>query len=71
MPFVTPKKSLGQNFLRDENIARNIITGIRPSKNDVIVEIGPGHGVLTKYFVNTAARYIAFEIDERVIEELR
>jgi len=71
MPFVTPQKSLGQNFLRDENIARNIITGIRPTADDVIVEIGPGHGVLTKYFVNNVTQYIAYEIDARVIEELQ
>ena len=51
MHGLTPKKSLGQHFLRDENIARKIITSI-PDDIRNIIEIGPGEGVLTKYLIN-------------------
>lgn len=71
MPFVSPKKYLGQNFLRDENIARKIVDAVASTKNDVLIEIGPGHGVLTKYFFNRVKHFLAYEIDERVIDELR
>jgi 16S rRNA (adenine1518-N6/adenine1519-N6)-dimethyltransferase len=71
LPFVSPKKYLGQNFLRDENIARKIVDAVAPTKNDVLIEIGPGHGVLTKYFFDNVQHLLAYEIDERVINELR
>ena len=71
MPFVSPKKSLGQNFLRDENIAKKIIEAVDPTAEDVLLEIGSGHGVLTKYIFNKVQHFLAFEIDKRVIEELR
>jgi 16S rRNA (adenine1518-N6/adenine1519-N6)-dimethyltransferase len=50
MQGLTPKKSLGQHFLRDENIARKIIASI-PDEVRNILEIGPGEGVLTKYLI--------------------
>jgi 16S rRNA (adenine1518-N6/adenine1519-N6)-dimethyltransferase len=71
LPFVSPKKYLGQNFLRDENIARKIVGVVAPTRKDVLIEIGPGHGVLTKYFFATVKHFLAFEIDKRVIIELR
>ena len=71
MPFVSPKKSLSQNFLRDENIARKIVAAVNPTSEDVLVEIGSGHGVLTKYLYNRVKHFLAFEIDERVMEELK
>ena len=46
-----PKKSLGQNFLTDKNIAKKIINQIY-IKNNLIIEIGPGHGFLTDFIVN-------------------
>jgi len=61
-----PKKSLGQNFLIDENIARKIVHLLDPQPNDIIVEIGPGFGVLSKYIVPSGCRYIGVEIDERL-----
>ena len=48
--MVRPKKHLGQHFLRDENIARKIISLINPSI-PALVEVGPGMGVLTKYLL--------------------
>lgn len=66
-----PKKSLGQNFLRDENICRKIIGAIKPGERDVIVEIGPGEGALTKYLAPRVARLILVEIDDRVVARMR
>ena len=45
------KKSLGQNFLKDQNIINKISDSINPSKEDLIIEIGPGAGALTKKIV--------------------
>ena len=65
--MLPPKKSLGQNFLRDENVARNIVDSLHLRADDVVVEIGPGQGALTKYLRDRCARLIAIEIDERAI----
>ena len=65
-----PKKSLGQTFLIDDNIARNIIRDLRLSPDDVVVEIGPGHGALTKYLAERVHKLIAVEIDQRIVGEL-
>ena len=70
-PSVKPKKSLGQNFLIDENIVRNIIRDLKPHAEDVIVEIGPGKGALTKLLANRSHHLILVEIDGRIIEDLR
>jgi 16S rRNA (adenine1518-N6/adenine1519-N6)-dimethyltransferase len=51
MSFVNPKKSLGQHFLTDQNIARKIVDSLGPGVPDVL-EIGPGMGVLTQYLLN-------------------
>ena len=71
-PFnFSPKKSLGQNFLIDENIARKIVQLLAPQPDDFIVEIGPGFGVLTKYIVPNGCRYLGIEIDERLVPLLQ
>ena len=50
--FVSPKKHLGQHFLRDENIARKIVASLSGNKNyETVVEVGAGMGVLTKYLL--------------------
>jgi len=71
VPFVSPKKSLGQNFLRDENVARKIIGTLQPIANDVFLEIGAGHGMLTKYLAHNVRHLCAYEIDTRMIEDLQ
>ena len=58
-----PKKSLGQNFLIDKNIIKNIISIINPSKNDFIIEIGPGKGALTIPLSQKVENISAIEID--------
>ena len=65
--MLPPKKSLGQNFLRDENVARNIVDSLHVRTDDVVVEIGPGQGALTKYLKDRCSRLIAVEIDERAV----
>ena len=46
-----PKKSLGQNYLIDHNIAKKIIKKINFNKNYNIIEVGPGKGFLTNYLI--------------------
>ena len=68
---VRPKRSLGQNFLVDDNIARKIVESLHLQKDDVLLEIGPGHGALTKHLAQSVRHLIAVEIDGRVVEKLR
>lgn len=58
------KKRYGQNFLIDTNIIDKIINSIDPTEKDLIIEIGPGAGALTKKLKKYSANLIAFEIDE-------
>ena len=68
---VHPKKSLGQNFLTDENIARKIISSLDLKSDDCVLEIGSGTGVLTKYLVQNEARVIGVEIDKNLVQQLQ
>lgn len=67
---VSAKKSLGQNFLVDQNIIRKIIQAIAPKSGDIIVEIGPGQGALTEHLLASGAEVIALEKDTRMVEPL-
>lgn len=60
------KKSLGQNFLKDEQILKQIADAIETSEIDTIIEIGPGQGALTKHLVQKPGFLFCYEIDERV-----
>lgn len=64
------KKSLGQNFLKDQSIVNKIVESIKPESNDLIVEIGPGSGALTKELVKKNCDVLCFEIDERLKNSL-
>jgi 16S rRNA (adenine1518-N6/adenine1519-N6)-dimethyltransferase len=68
---VAPRKRLGQHFLVDENILRVIerLAGLRPA--DVVLEIGPGRGVLTRFLADRVAHVHAVELDRRLEPELR
>ncbi|MEE1108051.1 16S rRNA (adenine(1518)-N(6)/adenine(1519)-N(6))-dimethyltransferase RsmA [Macrococcoides canis] len=61
------KKSLGQNFLVDTNVIRNIIDAAGIDKTSGIIEIGPGMGSLTEQLAKHAKHVLAFEIDQRLI----
>src|SRR3989344_5972122 len=67
----TPKKSLGQNFLVNPHILDKIISAAEISKDDVILEVGPGTGNLTKKLAEKAKKVIAIEKDHRLIEPLK
>ena len=64
------KKSLGQNFLKDSNIINKISNSINPSSDDLVIEIGPGAGALTKKIKEKNTNLICFEIDERLRQVL-
>jgi 16S rRNA (adenine1518-N6/adenine1519-N6)-dimethyltransferase len=64
------KKRFGQNFLIDPNIVRKIIKEINPLRGEILVEIGPGKGALTRQLVATGAQIHAIEIDKNLTSEL-
>jgi 16S rRNA (adenine1518-N6/adenine1519-N6)-dimethyltransferase len=68
---VRPKQSLGQNFLVDQNIARNIVRSLDLRPGEPVVEIGPGQGALTGLIAAETPAFVAVEIDQRVVEDLR
>ena len=67
---MSPKKSLGQHFLSDGRVARRIVEAAEIGPDDVILEVGPGKGALTKLLVQRAGRVVAVEVDEGLAERL-
>jgi len=65
------KKRLGQNFLIDEGILNRIVEVADLSKDDIIIEIGPGMGTLTKKLAEKAQKVLAIEIDENLVKLLK
>ena len=63
-------KGLGQNFIIDDNVLERIIEGAEISKDDVILEIGPGIGVMTHALCEEAKKVVAIEIDRSLIPVL-
>jgi 16S rRNA (adenine1518-N6/adenine1519-N6)-dimethyltransferase len=61
------KKSLGQNFLIDPNILKRITEFAGLSKENAVIEIGPGIGALTEHLARTSGKVLAFEIDQRLL----
>ena len=68
---IQANKSLGQNFLVDDNVIDEIIHSSNIDKQDLIIEIGPGLGVLTNRLLQEANNVIAVEIDERMVNILQ
>ena len=68
---VRPIKSLGQNFLRDENVIAAIVEGAEIGENDLCIEIGPGTGALTTMAAKAARHLVAIELDRHVLGHLR
>ncbi|MBD7914873.1 16S rRNA (adenine(1518)-N(6)/adenine(1519)-N(6))-dimethyltransferase RsmA [Clostridium sp. Sa3CUN1] len=60
-------KSLGQNFLVDDSVPRDIVSGAEVDENDLIIEIGPGVGTLTAQLLNKAKKVVAIELDNDLI----
>ena len=65
------KQSLGQNFLYDEALLAELTTAARVTKEDDVLEIGPGCGSLTKHLCDAAGQVVAVELDERLIPLLQ
>ncbi|HKP11797.1 MAG TPA: rRNA adenine N-6-methyltransferase family protein, partial [Blastocatellia bacterium] len=61
--MITAKKSLGQNFLADPQVARRIVASVAPRPGDLIVEIGPGTGALTRLLAEASGYVLAVELD--------
>lgn len=64
---IEAKKSLGQNFLYDENLLRRIVSAAEVTTADTVLEIGPGLGALTKQLAEVAHKVIAVELDDRLL----
>lgn len=67
---IEPVKKLGQNFLHDYNIVEKIVLSADISKDDCVVEVGPGLGVMTPYLAEKAGKVVAVEIDRKLIPVL-
>lgn len=61
------QKKYGQNFLIDSNILENIINAAQITKDDFVLEIGPGIGTMTQYLCENAREVIAVEIDKKLM----
>ena len=68
---VSPVKTLGQNFLHDQNLARWIVARAGLTPDDYVVEVGPGLGALTEFALASGARVLAIEKDARLADYLR
>jgi 16S rRNA (adenine1518-N6/adenine1519-N6)-dimethyltransferase len=68
---IRPKKSLGQNFLRDGNTARKIVASLGAGQDDAVVEIGAGTGALTGILDSLYSNFSAVEIDGRAVSILQ
>lgn len=68
--FFRTKKRLGQNFLVNPDVIEEIIDYAQITKDDTIIEIGPGVGFVTEQLVKYAKKVIAIELDEEAIKEL-
>ncbi|SHI22870.1 16S rRNA (adenine(1518)-N(6)/adenine(1519)-N(6))-dimethyltransferase RsmA [Clostridium intestinale] len=60
-------KSLGQNFLIDDSVLEDIVEGAEVSEEDLVIEIGPGVGTLTRELIKKAKRVVAIELDSNLI----
>lgn len=64
-------KSLGQNFLTDDEVLKDIVDGANITKDDFIIEIGPGVGTLTRLLLDSAKKVCAVELDSSLIPILQ
>src|SRR5258708_20905706 len=66
-----PKKKWGQHFLRNRGAVMRIVEAVEPAPDDIVVEIGPGEGVLTEKLAELPNELMAVEIDPELSERLR
>ena len=65
------QKKFGQNFLVDSHVLGKIVRAAQVTKEDVVLEIGPGIGTLTQYLAEAARQVVAVEIDGNLIPILK
>jgi 16S rRNA (adenine1518-N6/adenine1519-N6)-dimethyltransferase len=68
---VKPQKSLGQHFLIDETVLERILSAADISPGDIVVEVGPGLGILTEGLAKQGAQVIAVELDSKLVALLK
>ena len=68
---IKANKSLGQNFLISEEVVNKIVESSNITKKDLVIEIGPGLGTLTKELLDSANKVICVELDKRMVEILK
>ena len=67
---IRANKSLGQNFLINENVVETIVESSEIEREDLVIEIGPGLGTLTKYLLEKAGKVICIELDKKMVRIL-
>ena len=67
---IKANKNLGQNFLISNEVVEKIISSSELNKEDLVIEIGPGLGTLTKYLIEKAGKVVCVELDKRMIQIL-
>ena len=67
---IKANKSLGQNFLIDEKVIEDIVDGANIDNEDLVIEIGPGLGSMTKLLLEKAKKVICIELDKKMIKIL-
>ena len=67
---IRANKSLGQNFLINSEVVENIVNSSEIKKEDMIIEVGPGLGTLTKYLLEKAGKVLCIELDTKMIKIL-
>lgn len=67
---IKANKNLGQNFLINEEVVTNIVDCSNIDKQDLVIEIGPGLGTLTKYLLEKAGKVICIELDTKMLQIL-
>lgn len=68
---IKANKALGQNFLISENVVQTIVDSSQIKKEDLVIEIGPGLGTLTKFLLEKAEKVICIELDKRMTTILK
>lgn len=64
---ITANKALGQNFLISDEVVSSIVSSAEISKNDLVIEIGPGLGTLTKELLEKAGKVVCIELDKKML----
>lgn len=67
---ITANKNYGQNFLINENVVNSIVNSAKISKDDLVIEIGPGLGTLTSALLDKAGKVICIELDKKMLDIL-